>query len=157
MGLSYKTGCLIEAIKTFKVDVAAHQANCYNTMNSGIAKAFKVNFPEVYAADCETGKGDPEKFGYFSFAHLEDYPVTVLNLYGQFRFGADRQYTNYEKLEEALEAMAEFLQDEEPNLRIGIPKLGCGRGGGNWYVVEALVEKYLGKWDVTVYSLERGE
>lgn len=154
--LTYKTGCLIEAVRNGEVDVIAHQANCFNTMNSGIAKAIRINFPEMYAADCETDKGDPEKLGSCTFADLTGYDVLGFNLYGQFRYGTDRQYTNYEALESALETMAEVLEGFDPSIRIGIPKLGCGHGGGDFNIVRQLVEKHLGKWNVIVYELYRG-
>lgn len=57
----YVKGNLIEALKSGSVQAIAHQANCFNTMGSGVALAIKNAFPEAYEADCKTVKGDKKK------------------------------------------------------------------------------------------------
>lgn len=36
---------------------------------------------------------------------------------------------------------------------IHMPRIGCGLGGGNWEIVELLIQTCLSEWDVYVYDL----
>lgn len=54
--IKYATGNLVDAFINNGVNVLIHQANCFCTMNSGIAKEIKQELPEMFQADCETIK-----------------------------------------------------------------------------------------------------
>jgi O-acetyl-ADP-ribose deacetylase (regulator of RNase III) len=151
--IEYRYGCVASALKLGEISVIAHQANCFNTMNSGVAKAIRQLYPEVYAADCKTVKGDHRKLGGFTMATTLD--GLVFNLYGQYDYGRDgKQYTDYEALRSSLKNMAYKLRHLGFLGKIGIPKLGCGLGGGDWEgEVKLIVEQTLGEWDVIVYEL----
>jgi len=142
--LTYKKGCLIEAAKAGEVDVIAHQANCFNTMKSGIAPLIVAYCPEAGEADQQTHKGDIAKLGTTSFGFTDDY-MMVWNLYGQYTYGREAGvvYTNYNALEQALSYMARWLHGASGKNYIGLPKLGCGLAGGDWVIVEGLIKKTL--------------
>lgn len=57
--IKYKIGDLLQA----EVDAIGHCCNCFCTMGKGIAPKIKKEWPEVYAADCATRKGDRTKLG----------------------------------------------------------------------------------------------
>ena len=42
MSITYKEGCLIQGFKRGEVQAIGHQANCQNTMGSGVAKAIRA-------------------------------------------------------------------------------------------------------------------
>jgi O-acetyl-ADP-ribose deacetylase (regulator of RNase III) len=150
--IRYKNGCLIEAFKAEDIGVIAHQCNCFNTMNSGVAKAIRLAFPEAYSADCETERGDVNKLGNYSFAK-NNYGL-IFNLYGQYNYGRDgSHYTQLASLEEALENMAIHLTDIGYKGKVGIPKLGCGLGGASWDQVSKIVARALDNFEVIVYSI----
>jgi O-acetyl-ADP-ribose deacetylase (regulator of RNase III) len=142
---------MIENIKNdiFAVtcDAIIHQANCMNTMGSGIARTVRELFPEAYEADCRTKKGDSLKLGTFSWAMVKnpDYPhiKAIINLYGQFNFSADSRHTRYDALYDGFVMVREKMRQKAKNdLRtLAIPfRLGCNRGGGDWRVVNAIIE-----------------
>ncbi len=121
-----------------------HQANCFNTMKSGVAKEVRETYPEVYEADSLTKKGDIYKLGTFSFAQTKSGQIGY-NLYSQFNFGRDGKcYTNYDAIYEGLlkikqHALSVFTQD---SIKIGIPcKMGCVRGGGSWSKVLNIIKE----------------
>jgi O-acetyl-ADP-ribose deacetylase (regulator of RNase III) len=150
--MRYRQGDLIQALKNGEVGVIAHQANCMNTMGSGVAKAIRENFPEAYAADCETERGDADKLGNYTFAENEH--GLIFNLYGQYNYGRDgAHYTQLASLEEALENMAIYLTDIGYKGKVGIPKLGCGLGGADWNQVARVVSRALDNFEVIVYSI----
>lgn len=160
--LKYKVGDICEALRTGEVDAIGHQANCFNTMNSGVAKAIRAAFPDAYVADCETEKGDILKFGDSTVGmHTREDGVIALiyNLYGQYNYGYDAKgYTNYVKLREALISMRNDLRTAVDYgayfNKVGFPKIGAGLGGGDWLIISNIIEEVFGEeFDVTIYTL----
>ena len=149
MPITYKNGCLIEGFKAGEVRAIAHQANCFNTMGSGVAKALREAFPEIYEADCQTEKGSRDKLGSLSWTFNEH--GMMFNLYGQYNYGYDgSQYTDLDALEQSFKVMKLFL-DATDVTHVGLPKLGCGLAGANWADVEAIIERQLSDYNVIVY------
>lgn len=160
--LNYKVGDLIEALKSGEVSSIGHQANCFCTMNSGVAKAIRLAFPQAYEADCYTEKGDMGKLGNLTAVEYEraDSSVGIIyNLYGQYNYGYDSAcFTNYEALRGALLNMRIDLETAvslsgEDWKKVGFPKIGAGLGGGDWGTISSIIEKVFTEYDVTIYVL----
>lgn len=154
--ITYKAGCLIEALDKGEVSAIAHQANCQNTMKSGVAKAIVERWPAVAEADQATKKGDPDKLGTLSFTPVfcEDCEIRpVFNLYGQYTYGREKGvvYTDVKALGNAMAQMKLFL-DSIGIKRVGLPKLGAGLGGAKWEDIESAIETELAGLDVIIYS-----
>lgn len=115
-----------------------HQANCFHTMNSGVAKQIRTLYPEAYEADCQTSKGVRDKLGTFSFAKGKD-GVYIYNCYSQFDYGFGRKFTQYVPLEDGLRSIKEHAVKN--NLKtLALPfGMGCIRGGGSWDVVSSII------------------
>lgn len=152
--LKYKKGDLIQAAKSGEVNVIAHQCNCFNNMGAGIAPQIKKAFPEAWLADNATEKGDKEKLGRLSYAKSGD--VLVFNLYGQYGWWKqkdDSLNTDYNMLRKSLEQMSRMLFAKRNEVKIGLPRIGCGLGGGNWEIVSQIIEEEFSDFDVTIYDL----
>lgn len=136
--IKYFTGCVVDAFDTGNYLALLHQANCFNTMNSGVARVIRERHPLAYEADCKTEKGDKAKLGTFSYAYIgvNDEDVRyIINLYGQYNYGKDgKKYTQVEKLEEAMRSCWPQYTVDSPSrgFKLCIPKLGCGLGGADW-------------------------
>ncbi|UPW35826.1 Macro_Poa1p_like domain-containing protein [Pseudomonas phage EM] len=158
--IKYRKGDLLAAFKNRELHAIAHQANCFNTMGSGIARQIKEQFPEAYEADQSTEKGDRSKLGSLTFT-VNEYG-SIYNLYGQYDYGRDNKvYTKIDALGRALYTMSMFLSAEagargipEAELCVGLPKIGCGLAGEDWENVAPLIEEFLGQFQVYVYELE---
>lgn len=159
----YKVGDLVQALKSGEVSSIGHQANCFCTMNSGVAKAIRLEFPQAYEADCFTEKGDKNKLGTLTAAEHEraDGSVGIIyNLYGQYNYGYDAKgYTNYEALRGALLNMRIDLDgavgvNGEDWKKVGFPKIGAGLGGGDWDTIARIIEEVFTDYDVTIYTLK---
>jgi O-acetyl-ADP-ribose deacetylase (regulator of RNase III) len=140
--LIYKDGNLLTASD---VQVIGHQANCQNTFGAGIAKSIKEMYPKAYHADTMAYKDGKAVLGEYSFCHLDNAPFKkIFNLYGQTLYGSRKRMTNYNALYDALEGMKNYLVDNDEDLPVpdvGFPYLmGCGLGGGDWRIVERLIE-----------------
>lgn len=156
--MKYVTGDLIKAAQNGDVDVIAHQCNCFCNMGKGIAPLIKKAFPEAWQADLHTTRGDRTKLGTVSVGISPNQVggcVRVYNLYGQHSYGGGVVNTDYVALRQSLKAMADRLTaGGAEDLHIGLPKIGCGHGGGDWKIVSQMIEDELGQFDVTIYTLD---
>ena len=126
------------------IEVVIHQANCFNTMRSGIAKTISELYPEAVEADCRTIKGDRSKLGTFTSTGPCSDGRIIINMYSQYEYGTGRCFTEYDAMEQALN---EFIEDYETSysvtgqpLIVGVPyKIGCDRAGGDWNKVNDML------------------
>lgn len=116
-----------------------HQANCQNTMGSGIAKQIRARYPEAYAADCLTTAGDARKLGHFSWVKTKDGKFYIYNCYSQFKYGLDKRHTNYEAIFTGLTGIKSHAESRGLET-LSLPHLmGCKLGGGDWRIVNAII------------------
>lgn len=147
--IKYVDGNLLTMAQNGDFDVIGHCANCFCTFGSGIALQIKETFPEAYTADCETKAGDLTKLGTISY--WESPELTVVNIYGQYDFRGRRQGKmdlDYEALRSGLRAMKEKFSGK----RIGLPKLGSLLAGGNWDIIEKIIEEEMRGEYVTIVN-----
>lgn len=152
-GITYRVGCLIEAVKNGEVGVYAHQANCMSVFGAGIAPHLGNNFPELLHEDATCPVWPEERLGGVTHTDLDSPPIGF-NLYGQLFPGRN---TDYEALSSALGVMNSILKQTDKRHTVGIPKIGCGIGGGDWSVVSLLIKKQLTDVDPVVYILSEKE
>ena len=162
--LKYKVGCLIEAALKGDVDVIAHGCNTFCTMGSGIAKEIKKCIPKMYAEDLKTEKGDRTKLGSYTLAVMNEGKLAGFNLYTQYGYNGRRmgiRDLNYNALYDSLAAMRDCLQRHTDGFmsdyKIGLPKIGAGLAGGDWKIIETMIESVLHDCDVTIYVLNEEE
>lgn len=166
--IKYRVGDLITAAENnHKTNgdgvVIAHCCNCFNTMKSGIAPLIAKAFPDAWAIDQATLKGFKGKLGTFSSA-WGDGDVLVYNLYGQYGYWKRKQGgmdLDYVALSSAMALMSADLKDRcvdwemaPEQVQVFLPKLGAGLAGGDWNVIEPMIQKHLGIFDVTIFTLE---
>lgn len=152
--LKYVVGNLLES----GADVVAHCCNCHKVMGAGVAKALRLKWPRIYLVDIASDLSSEERLGTFTksvpVTDTESGPV-VYNLYGQLDTASRENPVaiSYDALSSALELMADDLREQGFTGTIGIPKMGAGLAGGEWTVIENIVENTLGEFDVTVWCL----
>lgn len=127
------------------VNMLVHCANCFHTFGGGIALQIKGRYPEAYAADCETVRGDASKLGDFSVGVLED-GKSIINVYGQHGFGEDgsgiSRRLNYEALYKGFEGIRKAILDSDSvdHAVVGLPaRIGSDLAGGDWNVVKSMI------------------
>jgi O-acetyl-ADP-ribose deacetylase (regulator of RNase III) len=140
MSLTYVTGDLLDS----KLPFLGHGCNCFHTMGSGIAPVIRGRYPMVYVADVSHhDRGNIFALGSAS-SHQLPSGQTFLNLYTQYRTGPSFEYA-------ALSAALDYAHGALGVEQLGLPRIGCGIGGGEWHAVAAIIRS--SPIDITVYTL----
>lgn len=145
-------GDLIKMAKQGNFDVIAHGCNCFCTMGAGIAKRIKEEFPSAYIADCQTVKGDKSKLGQFTMVVINDY-LDVWNMYTQYNYGGKNPISYYGITRSFLQ-LNDFYKG--CGVRIGIPKIGSGLAGGDWGIIEEIINGCTPDIDITLVEYDGG-
>lgn len=134
-------GDLVQLAQQGRFDVIMHGCNCFHTMGAGIAKTIAHTFPEALEADKKTPWGEQSKLGTVSTAKIQrdDSEFVVVNAYTQFQYKGRGRKVDYDAVESCFNAVARDF----PSARIGYPLIGAGLAGGNWSVIEPIIEKAL--------------
>jgi O-acetyl-ADP-ribose deacetylase (regulator of RNase III) len=161
-------GDLIQMAEDGELDVIVHGANCFDTMNSGIAGQLARKYPQVAAVDRATKRGDRTKLGGSTFVEIarpDGTEFVVYNAYTQYRFGGGEDLFEYEAfdlfLEDLLSRVKELaLIGGDNPLRIGFPWIGAGLAGGDWSRIKASIvafaEKAAPEAKVTIVEFCKG-
>ena len=146
-----------DIIKT-DIKYIAHGVNCQNVMGSGVAKALYDKYPEVkkrYHEYCENmsvykGVKGADLLGRVCSTTPSNGRV-VFNMFTQEYYGYDgKRYVNYAAIVKGFEKLVE----SKLCFTLAIPKIGCGLAGGDWDIVEQLINDTVGgKIEVWVYEL----
>ena len=144
MKIKYKRGNLLEADEIHLV----HGCNAQGVMGSGVARAIRDWYPKAYQDYRSVYQEGKLLLGNIISSAQDDGRV-IHNAVTQEFYGRDsRTYVSYWAIAET------FSKLESYNLgHIALPKIGAGLGGGDWSVIEAIIENCLVRTEATVYEL----
>lgn len=132
--------------------IIAHQTNCQGVMGAGVALAIARKYPKVYdeyAQHCED-RSERELLGTVQFCEVNP-KLYIANVFGQRSYGNGRQ-TSYDATYDAWKDL--FTKAEFLGWPIYIPYLmGCGLGGGDWYVYSCIIQSFRSPITVTAVRL----
>lgn len=126
--------------------VLVHQVNCQRVAGVGLALAIARKWPVWWTAYHARNP----RLGACSMTSPTA-NIHIADIYGQNFYGRDRRYTDYAALEQGLRELNAQLTWLTNNLEgphtfatVYVPVgLGCGNAGGDWNVVQPLIEKHL--------------
>ncbi|NHZ82605.1 phosphatase [Massilia sp. CCM 8695] len=135
------TGDLLQLALDGTVDVIVHGCNCQCQMGKGIALSIKRLFPEAFAADQATAKGDMSKLGTISVAEIDrnGRKFFIVNGYTQYHWRGDGNKADYA----AIRLVMKAVKSRFTGKRIGYPKIGAGLAGGDWARIVPIIEEEL--------------
>lgn len=129
-----------------------HQVNCQGVMGAGLARTIRVKYPQVfekYKIYCINHSYSSRMLGAVQAVQITDNKY-VVNIFGQYRFGTERRHTDYEAIRRACTVLNARCKGHS----FAIPyKMGCGLGGGDWTVIEHIINDSFS--DCTVYICKR--
>jgi O-acetyl-ADP-ribose deacetylase (regulator of RNase III) len=133
------TGNLIDLAEAGEFHLIVHGANCWNTMQSGIAREIRARYPEAYEVDCATTAGDYNKLGNYTVMLGKQF--NVVNAYTQYGFNSGG--TRNDVFEYVSFAMIlQKLAHNYPMCNFGFPLIGQGLAGGDPVKIMALLEDF---------------
>lgn len=147
--IRYVDGDLLKLADENNFDVIAHGCNCFCVMGAGIAPQIKAKYPEAYAVDCETTAGDEKKLG--TITYTKNTTPIVVNIYSQYDTKGRRQGQmdlDYDALRSGIKAMKEKFSGK----RFGLPQIGAGLAGGDWTIIEKIIEEEMRGEYVTIVN-----
>jgi len=146
-------GDLIDLALRGDFDLIVHGCNCLNAMGAGIALTIKKVFPEAYAADCKTSRGDKNKLGTISSATVRrnGRDITIVNAYIQFHWRGEGVLTEYDALRSAFR----HVKAEFSGRRMAYPLIGAGLAKGDWKQIERIINEELAGEDHCLVEYDR--
>lgn len=138
--IEYKKGDLLDVTSGCIV----HSVNMQGVMGSGVARAIKQQYPLAYTSYRKAYELGKLKLGYVDWVLVAD-GLFVANCVGQYFYGTDgKRYTNYAALAVAFYDVIEQMRicnDLYPDsdTTINFPKIGAGLGGGDWAIIEQII------------------
>lgn len=149
MKIKYIKGDLFDT----DIEVIVHGCNAQGVMGSGVAKIIRDRYNKAYdryrkeyklhghlnLGDIITARGDDGK--------------VIINAITQEFYGRDgKRYVSYDALADAMKKINRFNEVYGVS-DIAMPMIGAGLGGGDWSVIEAIIESELTDIQPYVYSL----
>jgi O-acetyl-ADP-ribose deacetylase (regulator of RNase III) len=148
MKIIYKKGDVTEASE----GVIVHGCNALGVMGSGVAKTIREKFPEAYKSYRE----EHENFG-LKLGSVYDGGMTngkrILNAITQGGYGTDKRQVNYESIYKCFETINIEAKAQKVT-EIAMPRIGAGLGGGNWRIIETIIEETATSYQPVVYDYE---
>jgi O-acetyl-ADP-ribose deacetylase (regulator of RNase III) len=121
--------------------IICHQVNCKGVFGAGLAQQIREKYPTVYQKYIDWYNLDYWGLGVLQIVAVSP-KLRICNLAGQYAYGRNKQYTNYEALTTGLRTLSSLVG--RCNSQVYLPyKMGCGLGGGNWDVVSGIIEETL--------------
>ncbi len=138
-------GDLVLMAQSGAFDVIVHGCNCGGVMGAGIApqiaKAFGGVDDLVRKADWDfpLELGNKARLGHYSY--LQNEGLLIINAYTQYGTGGRREGKPDISYDAIREVFTQLNVDLEcyPELKIGIPLIGCGLALGDWIIIKKLI------------------
>lgn len=145
--------------------IIVHGCNCRGVMGGGIALAIKKRYPIAF----ERYKDDEATCGLCpgNYSYVEVEPMKfIVNAYTQDDFGTHVRQVNYEAIARCFEKIVKLATDLnaiektvklawnaklpehqhvafEPITVIAFPMIGAGLAGGNWRIIEKIIDETI--------------
>lgn len=153
MAIRYLVGDATNPPATGRTRIIAHICNDEGRWGSGFVLAVSARWadPEaLYRSQTE------QTLGTNQYQEVEP-DLLVANMiaqHGCLKPGeTPRQFVDYRAVEDCLRHLAAAARYKDAEIHM--PRIGAGLGGGDWKIIEPLINKTLAGLDVTVWDLPK--
>lgn len=145
--ITYVTGDLLGAAQK----VLVHGCNNRGVMGSGVAAQIRARWPNVYEVYALKHKVFGLELGDVIPVATVDGRV-VVNAVTQDGFGRDgHRYVDYAAVERCFRTINDRVHGWEVK-EIAMPRIGAGLGGGDWEVIEEIINRTATFYTPVVYD-----
>ena len=137
-------------------DVMVHGCNAQGVMGSGIALAVKNIYPGAYEAYRKAHETKGLKLGsiipYYDVTDM----VWVINGITQNRYGRDgSRFVSYDAVTEVFSNTRSYIEQQPGFKRLFFPLIGAGLGGGNWRIIQTIIEEVFDGSDIPLILVKQ--
>jgi O-acetyl-ADP-ribose deacetylase (regulator of RNase III) len=144
-------GDLIELAKAGEFDAITHGVNCFCRMRTGIAVPMRDVFgADKFPMEAHQYIGDINKLGQIDFRKDKQYNLYIINSYTQYKYNIEEEPEEVQVDYDAMALCFKKINHVFKGKRLGLPKIGCGRAGGQWKIVNLIIERELTDVQVTI-------
>lgn len=149
--MQYKIGNIVKATE----DIIVQGCNMQGVMGSGVAKAIRSEWPEVfteYRRRYETPHGlDLGEVIWYTTPKGK----LIGNAISQKYYGRDgSKYVSYDAIDTIFQLINHYAKTNNVPA-IAIPAIGAGLGGGDWNIIKTIIELRMTDATPVLYVLEK--
>lgn len=151
MPVIYRVGDLLSSGE----EIIAHGVNTEGVMGAGIALAIRNRWPSVFDDYRRAHAEGKLRLGLsmMSMTEGENSPLGVINMVTQ-KLGEEPMLGNGMPVSyDAINCCFRTIERNPTMLRVAIPKIGAGLGGGDWNVIHHIIAAACPTTTVVVYVL----
>ena len=131
MTIEYRKGNLLDV----QSGIIVHGCNAQGVMGSGVALAVRQKYPECFNAyanaDLHLG---------LVVWHYENENLWIANAITQDFYGTDKRHVNYAAIAFCFEhVFKNAIYGSSTPFEVHFPKIGAGLGGGDWNIIEQII------------------
>jgi O-acetyl-ADP-ribose deacetylase (regulator of RNase III) len=142
--IEYRKGDLLETDITHIL----HGCNAVGVMGSGVAAAIRQKYPKAYVDYMDIYNSHGLTLGGVSASNQPDGKV-ILNAITQPTIGRTGIHVSYWAIANVFRCLNALIRDK----MVALPMIGAGLGGGDWNVIEAIIENTAKTYQPVVYQL----
>lgn len=152
MKIIYKQGDLLQCEERWIL----HGCNAQGKMGSGVAKAIRAKYPSAYTTYMWQYEHELNMLGTVTFAEQDDGKIIFNGITQEFYGNDGGQYVSYEAISDVIwsinDSAAEYCTQGDV-IKVAMPMIGAGLGGGNWDTISEIIEQYSTHFQPVVYTL----
>lgn len=126
-----------------------HGCNAQGVMGSGVAKIVKQKYPKAFADYRKVFETDGLELGRVYWSEQPD-GMMIGNAITQQNFGVHKRQVSYPAVMACFQQIEEELYGEI----VAIPRIGAGLGGGEWEIIEEIIDFTVKNSMIAVYTPE---
>jgi O-acetyl-ADP-ribose deacetylase (regulator of RNase III) len=132
--------------------VIVQGCNCLGAFGAGLALQIKKKYPNVYDAYSLRHRVFGLNLGEIIPVQTLDGKV-IINAITQQNVGSHTRQVDYNAVEECFIKINNKVEDWEVD-EISLPRIGAGLGGGDWNIIESIINKTATNYTPVVYDYE---
>jgi len=155
MKIEYVKGDLFST----EIETIVHGCNAQGVMGSGVAKIVRDRFPKAYDRYIQEGRNGHLMLGDIIVVPCGDRQndpdnfKNIVNTITQEYYGRDgRRYASYDAIAESMQKINN-MSDVYGITEVAMPQIGACLVGGDWNIIEAVIENTLTNIKPYVYVM----